>query len=124
MIPLFPKFIKLNLHHKYDINLCTFKFLPYCDFNFVSLWCYNIKNEIVLSVLNDNLIIKFTDYLTSKNFYSFFGDKKFEETCLILLKDSHKNHFEPQLKLIPEIFIKNRYKKIDIKEDRHNFDYI
>jgi len=126
MILGFPKFENLNFQHKQEIDKITQNFLPYCDYNFVSLWCYDTKNNIEISKLNNNLIIKFTDYLSTKSFYSFFGKNKFEETCLTLLKLSKASKFDLFLKLIPEIFINknHQYKKIIITEDRDNFDYI
>lgn len=126
MIPTFPKFVRLNLNHIDDIKNHTSKFLPYSDYNFVSLWCYDTKNEIDISILNDNLVVKFTDYLDNKRYFSFFGEKKFQDTSITLLNYCVQLKIDQKLIVIPEIFIKKNYEfsKINIIEDRHNFDYI
>lgn len=127
MIPIFPKFAFLNFDHKKEVKKITDKIPPYSDYNFVSLWSYDTKNNIQLSRLNNNLVIKFSHYITTKPFYSFFGNNKFNETCVALLKFSRLKKIKPQLNLIPEYFVKKQ-KKIDnnvvIKEDRNHFDYI
>ena len=81
MIPEFPQFKKLELSDKKDVEKFTSLFAPYSDFNFASLWSWNIKDEMRLSVLNGNLVVHFTNYLTEELFYSFLGDKKINETA-------------------------------------------
>jgi hypothetical protein len=126
MIPTFPKFAKLNISFKDEINKRTLKHLPYCDYNFVALWSYNLQNKIEVSILNNNLVVKLVDCITDMPFFSFFGSNKFEQTSIVLLQYSTKKNIYPQLKVIPEDFIdiNHTYSSILIKEDRHNFDYI
>lgn len=125
MIPEFPQFKKLELSDKKDVEKFTLKFPPYSDFNFVSLWSWNIKDEMRLSVLNNNLVIHFNDYLSGKLFYSFLGNNKVNETAEVLLKLSKKEGLEPVLKLVPEDSTKGLdLNKFKIEEDRDNFDYI
>jgi uncharacterized protein len=126
-ISKFPKFTKLLFGHKNNINKIIRNYPPYSDYNFTSLWSYDTQDDIELSMLNNNLVIKFTDYITTKPFYSFFGKNKFLETSNTLLDLCKKQKIEPILKLIPEIFIQNQKlleKKFIIKEERDNFDYI
>ena len=66
MIPQFPEFKSLELSDKKDIESFTKRFPPYSDFNFVSMWSWDIKEEIRISQLNGNLVVRFTDYLTGK----------------------------------------------------------
>lgn len=73
MIPEFPQFKVLELSDKGDIEVFTKKFPPYSDFNFVSMWSWDIKGDMRISQLNDNLVVRFTDYLTGNPFFSFFG---------------------------------------------------
>lgn len=126
MIPHFPKFSKLQLSHQEEIYTHTLKALPYCDFNFVSLWSYNLKNEIDICTLNGNLVVKFIDCVTNEAFFSFFGNFKIEHTSLDLLQYCKENAINQVLKVIPEVFIKPNYQysNIKIEEDRHNFDYV
>lgn len=64
MISEFPQFKKLELADKKDIEKFTSKFPPYSDFNFVSMWSWDIRGEMRVSQLNGNLVVRFTDYLT------------------------------------------------------------
>lgn len=125
MIPNFPKFKKLMLTDKEQIERITSKFAAYSDYNFVSLWSYNIEDDINLSILNNNLVIRFRDYLTNEKFYSFIGKNNIIHTIDTLLKLSEKEGLPPILKLIPEesVLIKN-LKEYNIEEDRDNHDYI
>ena len=126
MIPTFPKFAKLTIAFRNEINQRTMKYRPYCDYNFVALWSYNLQNEIDVSILNNNLVVKLIDCLTNKAFYSFFGANKFEQTSLELLHYCVEKNIPPILKIIPEDFIlpNHSYSSITVIEDRHNFDYI
>jgi len=78
-----------------------------------------------LSVLNGNLIVKFTDYLTGRPFYSFLGNNNPNETAEKLLKFSTSEGKKAQLKLIPEESTHGiDLEKFELKEDRDHFDYI
>jgi len=46
MIPEFPQFKNLELTDKIDVEKFTSKFPPYSDFNFVSMWSWDIKGEM------------------------------------------------------------------------------
>ena len=70
MIPEFPEFKKLELSDKEEVEKITSKFPPYSDFNFVSMWSWNIENKIWISQLYGNLVVHFTDYLTDGTFLS------------------------------------------------------
>ena len=125
MIPEFPEFKKLELSDKEDVEVFTKKFPPYSDFNFVSMWSWDIKGEMRLSQLNNNLVVRFTDYLTGDPFFSFLGDNEVNDTIKKLLEFSKSEGLRIKLKLIPECSIKNAdITKYNIKEDEDNSDYI
>lgn len=125
MLPKFPKFKKLELSDQKDVERITTKYPPYSDFNFLSLWAWDIKGMMRISQLHGNLIVKFTDYLTSQPFFSFLGDNKVDETAEALLTFCNALGIEERLKLIPEVTIKKMDQgKFDIKEERDHFDYI
>ena len=125
MIPEFPEFKKLELSDKKDVEKFTSKFPPCSDFNFASMWAWNIKDEIIISQLYGNLVVRFTDYLTGELFYSFLGDNKVNEVAEALLHLSKKEGLKPELRLIPEASLAGLDdKKFKIKEDRDHFDYI
>lgn len=125
MIPQFPQFKSLELSDKEEIENFTKKFHPYSDFNFVSMWCWNIGEGIFVSYLNKNLVVRFKDYITGKPFYSFLGDHKINDTAKILLDLSHKENIDCTLKLVPEICAKGLdASSFRIEEDQDNHDYI
>lgn len=128
MIPDFPAFKKLKIEDKSLIENYIKKFPPYSDFNFVSLWSYNTEDDILISNLNGNLIVRMRDYLTGEPFYTLLGEKKIAETVLKLLDKAKKEKISVELKLISEHSVKTgkltdnfRFK---VEEDFDNHDYI
>lgn len=123
----FPIFKKIELADKKEINAIVNTYEPYSDFNFTSLWSYNTHNDFSVSVLNNNLVIKFTNYFNAIPFYSYLGNNNPMETINILLEQAKKENIDYKLKLIPEINIASNpelYKEFNIIEDRDNYDYI
>ncbi|OGY35168.1 MAG: hypothetical protein A3E36_00640 [Candidatus Andersenbacteria bacterium RIFCSPHIGHO2_12_FULL_45_11b] len=78
MIPKFPEFKPLEMTDREEIIGYTSKFLPYSDFNFTSMWSWDIDGKIMVSELNGNLVVNFSDYVTSEPFYSLIGDNDIE----------------------------------------------
>lgn len=125
MIPEFPKFKKLELSDKKEIEKITAKFPPYSDFNFVSMWSWDIKEEMRTSVLNGNLVVRFTDYLTGEPFFSFMGNNKVEETVKELISFSEKNYKKNSLRLIPEEITNNLVgSNFNLIPDQDAYDYV
>lgn len=125
MIPRFPSFKNLELTDKLDIEKFTKDFPPYSDFNFTSLWCWDTRSQIQISELHNNLVVKFTDYLTGEPFYSFIGINLVNKTITDLFQLANKEGIIMKMKLIPEETIKLVDKfSFNIIEDRDNFDYI
>lgn len=126
MIPVFPKFIKLSFEHRPHIDKHILKHPPYSDFNFTSLISWG-SEDTYISELNDNLVIRFRDYITNEPFYTFIGINRVNETIKILLNESSRNGLHPKLKLVPEVALKADPKILEhfeVEEDRDNFDYI
>src|SRR5581483_484065 len=127
MLPVFPDFEKLSLSHKSDVESYLQKYPPYSDFNFLSMWSYNTEKDTIISSLNDNLVVRFRDYITNEPFYSFLGSNKVEETITSLLTKSVEEKLQPELKMVPEsslIPIHMLQSSFFITEDQNNFDYI
>lgn len=127
MISLFPAFKKLELSDKEEIEKITFNFPPYSDFNFVSLYSYDVDSDAQISILNNNIVIKFRDYISNEPFYSFLGNTNVIDTAKELLYLSEKENAMRQLQLVPQSVIDadNRLDQFfSITEDPDNHDYI
>lgn len=126
MIPSYPKFKKLKFTDKNDINKFTKKYTPSSDYNFAGLWSYNTNENIEISILNGNLVMKSFDYITLEPFYSFIGTTNSIQTAEELIKNAKKNNISPVLKLILDETIKSMPKNNNfiIKEDVDNHDYV
>lgn len=116
----FPEFSKLDSSHKNEVEFITSRFEPYSDFNFTSLYSWNINGTTELSILNGNLVLKIPDYITAELIFSVVGDNRIDETLETLFTMSDK------LRLVPEIVVKSikDKDKYRIVEDRDSFDYI
>lgn len=125
MIPQFPKFKKIELSDREDVEAHTKKYQPYSDFNFTSLWAWDINNERMISELNGNLVVRFTDYQTQELFFSFLGAREVEKTVQELLSHAKDVGIPPVLRLVPEIIINEIDRpQFNIVRDFDNFDYI
>lgn len=125
MIPEFPKFKKLESSDKKDIEIFTSEFPPYSDFNFFSMWSWDVHHKMMISQLNENLVVLFSDYTSGDNFLSFVGDKKIIETTSQLIAFSEKNYKKNYLKLIPEeLFLHFKGSNFKVRAERDSFDYI
>jgi hypothetical protein len=101
MIPTFPNMKPLAIANKREVESFTAHFLPYSDFNFLSMWSWDTKGDMAFSQLNGNLIVRFTDYITSEPFYSFIGTTDANATAKALLEASAAEGLSSSLKLIP-----------------------
>lgn len=125
MIPEFPKFKKLELTDKKKVEKFTSKFPPYADFNFYNIYSWDLKDEMGLSILHDNLVVKFTDYLNGQPFFSFLGKNMVNETARELIIFSKNNYKTDILKLVPEMTANFLDKsEFDIVSDTDSRDYV
>lgn len=125
MIPKFPEFKKLELSDKKDVEKFTLKYPPYADHNFAGTWSWDVRDQMQISELNGNYVVRFINYETGEPFFTFLGENKVDETAKHLLDLSKKENLKLELKLIPEesakLLDKNFFK---VSEDRDNFDYV
>jgi hypothetical protein len=54
MLPEFPKFKSIEISDKEDVEKITKKYPPYSDFNFVSMWSWDIKGDMRVSTFAIN----------------------------------------------------------------------
>lgn len=127
-LPDFPSFGKLDITHKEILRQIASNFPTYSDFNFVSLFTWDTEGAISISLLHDNLIIKFSDYQDGSIYLTFLGSNDLEKTIDALLEYCQDQGIQTELKLIGEAVIDslgaNSRDKYVIKEDRDNHDYI
>jgi hypothetical protein len=125
MIPEFPEFKQLTLSDKADVEALTHNYPPYSDFEFASLYAWNVQEKTELSWHHGNLIVRFTDYVDGKFFYTCIGENDVNDTAEKLLALSSREGLEPVLKLIPEVTARHLdTSRFSIIEDRDNFDYV
>jgi hypothetical protein len=125
-LPAFPRFVPLEAHHQADIVDAVRANGLYSDYNFISLWSWDHQKKLQLCLLNNNLVIRFQDYLNPDDyFYSFFGNQHADETAKTLLRHSITEN-KHELKLIPQFVVENLNRPEDflVAEDRDSFDYI
>lgn len=125
MIPQFPEFKHVEVSDRGAVEAHTHKYPPYSDFNFTSLWAWDTSGERMISELNGNLVVRFTDYSTHEPFLSFLGTNETEQTARTLIDYCKEEGLPTTLKLVPEVSIKDiRPSVLKVEEDRDNFDYI
>lgn len=122
----FPNFQPLTIKSKSAVEEIVGKFPPYSDFNFVSMYSWNLDNKMQISHLYDNLIVLFKDYTSDDQFLTFIGDNKIDETINTLLDYAKDHNLLNSLHLIPEHVIEliKQPANYAIKEDRDGHDYV
>lgn len=128
MIVEYPRFEKLRIDHINDISSIIKTFPPYSDFNFVSLFSYDIDGFCEISLLNNNLVVKYGDYITGEPFFTFIGNNRIVDTVNTLIYRCKDYGIKTELNLLPEDCIKKDIpeleSKYDLFEDENNHDYV
>lgn len=125
-IPDFPILKSISIDDKEFLERYISYFLPYSDFNFMSLLTWNTDDCILVSKLFGNLIVQFDYYISRKTYFSFLGTNNTVKTCRILLREAKMKKIATELKLVPEISVESSNFKsaFNVLEDRDNFDYV
>lgn len=125
MIPTFPHFKKVEPSDSKIVDKFTLNFPYYSDFNFSSLWAWDISEQREISLLNENLVVKFTDYETGEIVLSFLGFNMANETAHTLLEYAITQGIKPELKYLPEISSFHLdTETFNVQRDVDNFDYV
>ena len=106
MIPKFPEFKKLELSDQLDIEAITSKYAPYSDFDFATMWSWDIYNDYQVSILSNNLVVMFSDYLTGEKYISFIGTGGLDYTLDSIINFSKNYDTYLPVRLVPEICLK------------------
>jgi uncharacterized protein len=126
-IPRFPAFRRLEIGDRAAIEAITRQFPPYSDFDFTSLYTWDVDEMCVISMLGGNLVIRFRDYTSDAHFLSFIGQNAVVETTETLLAHARQEKLQPQLRLIPDVVIaadEGLWDRFAVTLDRDNFDYV
>lgn len=127
-IPTFPCFKILDLKNRDCIEGFVRSYPPYSDFNFLNLFCYGGLGGFRISLLNGNLVVRFTDYLTHAPFYSFLGSHGILDTIDRLVDMAGSEGLTKELRLVPEdsilFAIEHIQSRFSVSEDPANSDYI
>ncbi|HEY0010844.1 MAG TPA: phosphatidylglycerol lysyltransferase domain-containing protein [Candidatus Paceibacterota bacterium] len=125
MIPTFPQFKPLSLEDNDEVEARTRHFPYYSDYNFSSLWCWDVDRVRELSVLDDNLVVKFSDYETGDPFLSFLGMANTTKTAQTLMAYAASIGLDPALRLMPEVAVHDMHPdELQVTADFANFDYV
>lgn len=128
-LPLFPQLKKISLADKQIIDGYIHRYAPYSDYYFASLWSWNLRDTIQIAQIFNNLVVKFSDYVTGEPFYSFFGNNQVHQTIEALITKAESEGIFPHLRLIPEhnfhdVDLEKIKIKYHVQEDDNNFDYL
>src|SRR4051794_4888686 len=125
MLPRFPSFKQLELHDADEVQRYASVYGPFAEFNFASLWSWNLDNSVLLSQMNGNLIVRLTDYGSGTVFYSLLGDNELNSAVEALIALSCREKLQPKLQLVPETVAQKLDKAVfSITEDDNHADYI
>ena len=125
MIPKFPRSRSLKVGDKKDVADYISSFLPYSDFDFTSMWSWNTDQKFKISILNKNLVVQFSDYISGEPFFSFIGLSDVNDTIARIIAYAERKGIFAPVRLIPEeVAIKLDKSRFIVEEDRDNFDYV
>lgn len=125
MIPDFPSFKRLEVGDERDVGGFISAFPPYSDFNFTSLWAWDVRNQVGLSRIGDNLVVRFSDYLSGEPFLSIIGKDRVNLAVDQLLNHAERNNLSRSLQLVPEeVALLADRKNFEVEADEDHFDYI
>lgn len=126
MIPAFPDFARVTPEYLADITKITKRLPEYSDYNPASLFAWDIYEDTLISDLDGNLVVIFTDYIDGTQFISLHGVRKVTSCIPKVFKYAQQNSLTPKLRLIPEETAKKIRKSgnYHVYPDRDNYDYI
>lgn len=125
VIPQFPELKSIDWQDREDIEHFTKGLPPYSDFNFTSMYVWDVHGTMKVSQLHGNLIVLFSDYMTGEQFFSFLGTNLVTETARVLFAYSTHAGYCTALRLIPETVAQLiSTTDFEIVSDRDSFDYL
>lgn len=119
-------FTPVSITDKALFDEFTRKYGVYSDFNFNSFFSWNTEGQHEMCVHNNNLVLKFADYVTGEAFYSVLGTHRIDRTCNTLFRYAQQQGVSTVLKLVPEVTVQaiKEPEQYTIAEDPDNHDHI
>lgn len=125
MQPEFPSFAPLRLSDQAYFSDFVRRFPPYSDFDFASLWSWNVTDSVEWCVHRGNLVVSLGDYTTGKPLLSMLGDSQVNDAVEDLLSFLAARHRAPCLSLIPETTAARvDITRFQVEPDIDSFDYV
>lgn len=103
MPPTFPSFKEFELPDALWFTGFLQSLPPYSDFDFASLWAWDIKGMGRWCVHRGNLVIAMRDYTTGQSILTFIGTSHLDLTASDLLELTARTNREPALHLVPGV---------------------
>lgn len=113
------RFKAIEIFDKKDIEVVTNNFLPYSDFNFVSLFSWGVNRSSGFALLDNHLIIKLRSYTEEGYIYSIVGSGDVSAAIDQLFNIQGLTRFE----LVPEEVAKTT-NKYGLTHQRDEDDYV
>ncbi len=107
------------------------KFLPYSDFNFVSIFSWSKHSSAKYCITNNCLFLILPDYITNKPIFTFLCDDNYRQNLNLYILWLQLNSHEIKFNLLPQTVVKGLEKDLSneadkwiLYEERDSFDYI
>jgi len=126
MIDTFPQFSRFNLNDAHLYSKYLRNFAPYGDFSLVNLEIWlNIVDDLEVSDLNGNLILRFTNVFSDNRSrsYSFIGLIDVDKSLSDLSRYLRQNNENTTLYSTPEE-TRALITKFKCQDDRDSYDYV
>lgn len=126
MIPKFPQFKPLEISDQAEVESYTNKYLPYSDFDFETMWCWDTEASARISNLNGNLVLLTQDIHSSDIVCSYLGHHRLANTLSQLFEFLDETGIlKPRLSLVPELSLEGlNFNKYYIEFDLNSCDYV
>jgi len=116
----------LTLDAKSEIEAVTRRFPPYCDFNFASLYVWDIDDDTRYAVVDDNLVLELRDNKNRAPLYSLLGSSGVADLAHELIARSVADGYGGTLGVVPEevACALQKDQRFEVTPDPDNDDYV
>ncbi len=111
-VPDYPKFRKLDIEDKSFFQSFTSRLATYIECSFLEVYAWNQRrNPTLVSILNNNLVLKTDDFLRDAYTTTFIGRTKLFDTAIRLVEDNGfiSNIHEPIVNTIKSQLKRDNY---------------